>query len=35
MLDIKLIRENRTEFETSLSTRGVKVDIDSIIRLDE
>ncbi len=35
MLDIKWIRENRTEFETSLSTRGVKVDIDSIIRLDE
>ena len=35
MLDIKWIRENRTEFEDLLSQRGVKIDVDEIIKLDE
>jgi seryl-tRNA synthetase len=35
MLDIKWIRDNREEFENALSTRGIKIEIDDIIRLDE
>ena len=35
MLDIKWIRENKAEFNDLLSKRGIKVDIDEIIRLDE
>ncbi len=35
MLDIKWIRDNREEFENALSTRGIKIEIDNIIRLDE
>lgn len=35
MLDIKWIRENKEEFADLLSKRGVKADIDYIIKLDE
>ena len=35
MLDIKWIRENKKEFSDLLSKRGVEVDTEEIIKLDE
>lgn len=35
MLDIKWIRENQQEFSNLLSKRGVKIDINELIKLDE
>ena len=35
MLDIKWIRENKKEFNDLLSKRGIEVDTEEIIKLDE
>lgn len=35
MLDIKWIRENKKDFVDLISKRGIKIDVDEIIKLDE
>ena len=35
MLDIKFIRENLDLVKKSLSERGLKLDVDSLVQLDE
>ena len=35
MIDIKWIRENTEEFKRLMQTRGVKIDADLILDLDE
>jgi len=35
MLDIKVIRENRSLVESSIKNRGLKLDLDNLIKIDD
>ncbi|MBI5143571.1 MAG: serine--tRNA ligase, partial [Candidatus Omnitrophica bacterium] len=35
MLDLKFIRENKKLVEASIRNRGIKLDLDEFLRLDE